>query len=58
MAQRPVVAGAAIGWRFIFIVIAVILFVIAVFVALGDVTAKWEGALIPAGLAFFAAAHL
>lgn len=58
--QRPVIARPAftLGWRWLFIVIAVVLFVIDVFVQLGDVSAKWQGALIPGGLAFFAAAHL
>ncbi len=54
VARRPI----AFSWGLICFVIAAVMFLIAAFVALGDVTAKWEAALVPGGLFFFVLGHL
>jgi hypothetical protein len=42
----------------IFLIISILLFAIATFVALATATFKYDAALIPGGLLFFALAHL
>lgn len=65
MAQQPTVVrrGPALalnvgGWRLFCLIVAVVMFVILAIIDLGDATLKWSPALLPGGLAFFAAAHL